>query len=58
MKKCHSSWDVGWKRMLKEAGFVNIEIGSAVDTFGGTKGEKNARTFDVHGYPFLAVKPV
>jgi hypothetical protein len=43
--------------MLEEAGFVDIGIGSAVDTFGGTRGEKIARTFDVHGYPFLAVKP-
>jgi hypothetical protein len=43
--------------MLQEAGFVDIEIGSAVDTFGGTKGEKNAKVFDVHGYPFLGVKP-
>lgn len=33
------------------------DIGPAVDTFGGTRGEKNARTFDVHGYPFLAGKP-
>jgi arsenite methyltransferase len=43
--------------MLEEAGFANIEIGAAVDTFGGAKGEKNARVFDVRGYPFLAVKP-
>jgi hypothetical protein len=43
--------------MLEEAGFVDIEIGPPVDTFGGTGGERNARTFDVHGYPFLAVKP-
>ncbi len=43
--------------MLKEAGFVDIEIGAAVDTFGGARGEKKARLFDVNGYPFLAVKP-
>jgi arsenite methyltransferase len=43
--------------MLREAGFVDVVIGSAVDTFGGAKGEKNARVFEVHGYPFLAVKP-
>jgi len=43
--------------MLKEAGFVNIEIGAVVDTFGGARGEKNARIFDVNGFPFLAVKP-
>ena len=43
--------------MLKEVGFNNIEFGAAVDTFGGSKGEKNARAFDVHGYSFLAWKP-
>ncbi len=43
--------------MLKEAGFIEIEIGAPVDTFGGAKGEKNARTFEVSGYPFLAWKP-
>ena len=43
--------------MLREAGFRDIEIGAAVDTFGGSKGEKNARAFDVHGYSFLAWKP-
>jgi len=43
--------------MLKEAGFVDVSIGSAVDTFGGASGEKKARLFDVQGYPFLAVKP-
>jgi len=44
--------------MIKEAGFVDIEIGSAVDTFGESRGEKNARGFEVHGYPFVAVKPM
>ena len=43
--------------MLEEAGFVDVEVGPAFDSFEGAKGEKNARTFDVHGYPFLAVKP-
>ena len=43
--------------MLSEAGFTAIEIGAPVDTFGGARGEKNARTFEVSGYPFLAWKP-
>lgn len=43
--------------MLEEVGFEEIEIGVAVDTFGGAKGEKNAKNFGVKGYPFLAVKP-
>ncbi len=36
---------------------MDVQIGDPVDTFGGAGGEENARTFDVHGYPFLARKP-
>jgi hypothetical protein len=43
--------------MLEELGFVDIEIGEPVDTFGGARGEANARAFDVSGYPFRARKP-
>lgn len=43
--------------MLTEIGFVDVEIGPAVDTFGGARGEANARTFEVYGYAFLARKP-
>lgn len=43
--------------MLEDAGFVNVEIGPPVDTFGGASGEDNARRFEVYGYPFLAWKP-
>ena len=43
--------------MLNDTGFTNIEIGPAVDTFGGAGGEANARTFEVYGYAFLAHKP-
>jgi hypothetical protein len=43
--------------MMTEIGFVGIEIGERVDTFGGAPGEANARRFDVYGYPFLARKP-
>jgi hypothetical protein len=42
--------------MLTAIGFIEIEIGPAVDTFGGARGEANARTFEVYGYPFLARK--
>jgi hypothetical protein len=38
-------------------GFVDVRIGEPVDTFGGADGETNARTFDVSGYSFYAVKP-
>ncbi len=43
--------------MLEEAGFTDVRIGEAVDTFGGASGEANARTYEVFGYPFLA-RPV
>ncbi len=43
--------------MLEDCGFVDIEIGPPVDTFGGAGGEDKARVFDVFGYAFLARKP-
>ena len=43
--------------MLEEAGFIDIEIGDAVDTFAGATGQDKARAFDVYGYAFLASKP-
>jgi hypothetical protein len=43
--------------MLTEIGFIDVQIGPPVDTFGGAGGETNARTFEVYGYAFLARKP-
>ena len=43
--------------MLGESGFVDIEIGPPIDTFGGASGENKARLFEVFGYAFLARKP-
>ena len=43
--------------MLEDAGFVGVQIGDAVDTFGGATGEEKARAFEVFGYAFLARKP-
>jgi hypothetical protein len=43
--------------MLEEIGFIDVTIGPPVDTFEGAGGEKNARRFEVYGYPFLARKP-
>jgi hypothetical protein len=40
--------------MLEDSGFTDISIGAAVDTFGGTAGEGNARGFEVFGYAFSA----
>jgi arsenite methyltransferase len=46
----------GWRQMLEQSGFVDIQIGPAVDTFGGAGGESKARLFEVFGYAFLAHK--
>ena len=43
--------------MLTEIGFVDVVVGPPVDTFGGARGESNARAFDVRGYPFRARRP-
>ncbi len=43
--------------MLAEIGFVDIEVGGKVDTFGGAGCEENARTYEVFGYSFIARKP-
>lgn len=43
--------------MLRQTGFVDIEVGPPVDVFEGASGETNARTFAVFGYAFLARKP-
>jgi hypothetical protein len=43
--------------MLEDVGFVDVQVGPAADTFGGARGERNARTYEVYGYAFLAHKP-
>ena len=43
--------------MLEQAGFVDVAVGPAVDTFGGAAGEGNARAYEVYGYAFLARRP-
>jgi SAM-dependent methyltransferase len=47
----------GWTQVIANAGFVDIEVGDRIDTFGGAPGETNARAYDVYGYPFFARKP-
>ena len=42
---------------MEQIGFVDVQIGAPVDTFGGASGEANARTFAVSGHSFLARKP-
>ena len=43
--------------MLEDAGFVDVRIGPAADTFVGATGEEKARAYEVYGYAFLARKP-
>lgn len=40
--------------MIEEAGFADVLMGEAVDTFGGAGGEPNARAYEVYGFAFLA----
>jgi hypothetical protein len=47
----------GWRAMLRQTGFVDIETGPRCDTFGAARGEKKARLFEVYGHAFLARKP-
>jgi hypothetical protein len=47
----------GWHKMLEDSGFDQVTIGPPVDTFGGARGEANARSFEVYGYAFLARRP-
>jgi SAM-dependent methyltransferase len=46
-----------WQQVVRGAGFVAVEAGPAVDTFGGARGQANARRFEVFGLPFTARKP-
>ncbi len=43
--------------MLEDSGFVDVQVGPPVDTFGGASGEAKARAYDVFGYAFRARKP-
>jgi hypothetical protein len=40
--------------MLEQSGFHQVQVGPAYDTFGGARGEPNARAYAVFGYTFLA----
>jgi len=44
--------------MLEDAGFVDVVIGEAIDTFGGAKGEDKARAFEVYGCAFMASRAI
>jgi arsenite methyltransferase len=46
-----------WQGLLDDVGFVDFQVGPAVDAFGGAPGEANARAYQVLAHPFLAHKP-
>ena len=46
-----------WCAAIAGAGFDDISVGLAVDAFGGSGGERNARAYDVAAHVFLATKP-
>jgi arsenite methyltransferase len=46
-----------WCALLADAGFTDVSVGRPIDAFGGSGGERNARTFDVYAHVFLATKP-
>ena len=46
-----------WCQVIQDAGFVDLAVGPATDTFGGAAGEARARAFDVYAHTFRAVKP-
>ncbi len=46
-----------WVASMERAGLVDVEVGPAVDAFGGAPGEANARRFEVLAHPFAARKP-
>ena len=43
-----------WCDLITDAGFTDVSVGLAIDTFGGAPGERNARTFKVYGHTFRA----
>ncbi len=47
-----------WRAILGAAGFIDISVGPAIDAFGGSGGEENARAFDVFAHVFSATKPL
>jgi arsenite methyltransferase len=46
-----------WCATIEGAGFADVSVGMAVDAFGGSGGERNAREYDVSAHVFLAHRP-
>jgi SAM-dependent methyltransferase len=47
-----------WCAAIETAGFDDLSVGLAVDAFGGSTGEPNARAYDVEAHVFLAHRPL
>jgi len=46
-----------WCAAIEGGGFDDLSVGLAVDAFGGSGGERNARAYDVAAHVFLARRP-
>jgi SAM-dependent methyltransferase len=46
-----------WCDQLSRAGFADITVSLPVDAFGGSRGEQNARAYDVAAHVFAGIKP-
>jgi SAM-dependent methyltransferase len=46
-----------WCALITDAGFTEVAVGLATDTFGEAAGEERARAFEVFGHTFRARKP-
>ena len=47
-----------WCAAMTGAGFTDVSVGFAVDAFGGSAGEKNARAYDVSAHVFVGHRPM
>jgi SAM-dependent methyltransferase len=47
---------LGWKQLMRRAGFMDVTVGPAIDTFDGAPEPKG--TFKIYGHSFLARRPV
>ena len=46
-----------WCAAIERGGFEEVSVGLAVDAFGGSGGERNARAYEVAAHVFLAHRP-
>ena len=45
-----------WCDLLTSAGFDDLSVSAAIDAFGGSAGERNARAYDVFAHVFMATR--